>query len=1110
MNIQQYKQYDHRTHIYKKPDMYIGADDKVSREEWIYNFETKKIENKIIDFVPGCERIYLEILTNASDNIGRSNRKNINSGNIEVIMEDQWIKIKNYGLPIPIEIHPENNIYIPQMIFGSLLTSSNYEVDRHEAGTNGIGAKATNIFSKEFKVIIFNLDKKLKYTQIWKNNMKEMSEPLIEKCNDKESSVEIQYLMDFKKFNYNEEKYPKEAFNLFARHAIDISFTSKTKISFNNELFNVSNIKDYAKLYFNNIEDSIVFKDNNTELIVIDTPDEGYHVSFVNCMMTREGGVHVNSALKTIGDGVLKNVNETIEKQIKNLDDKAKKSHKITMNDLKPHISLLLSVKVVNPKFTSQTKSNLHSPIPKINIPENILKPIYKWKLIDRLHAALTAKQFQNLTKSDGKCKKYVKLLKGIDANFAGKEERKKCILYITEGKSGASYANKLISLVEGGRDYVGILPMKGKSLNVMKADDIQIGNNTEINELKKMVGLSEKTEYTDLSKLRYGSIMLMADSDVDGKHIIGLLINFFYCRYPSLLKLGYLSIYKTPTIRVNLFKNSNKFYSEQEYLKWKQSIDNYKVWNHKYYKGLGTSNDKEIEEDYKNKRIVSCIYDDKAEENIKLAFNKDLTDKRKEWVDNWKPYLDDDADKVQEISKFINNELILFSIANNERSLPKFSDGLKESQRKILYAVHKKWNIGINKNYSEIKVAQFSAYVADITKYHHGESILNKVIVGMTQNFTGSNNISWFYEGGQFGTRYEGGKDASETRYSYIKPKPILSYILRKEDFPILEYEIDEGEQIEPKTFYPIIPMLIINGVNGIGTGYSSYIPNYNPKDVINWYINKLENKPINNLIPWFDNFEGEIKIDNRKVIINKDEIDNDELIQENKEHLISISTLGKFNSYLDKKIIITELPIGRWPINYHKWLENLVENKKIKGFNDNSVKNKVYFEIIGFNEHPTIKNLKLKKSMGLSNMVALDTNNKPYNFLNINEILEKFYEYRLPIYQKRKEFIINELDKNIIELNYKIKFIENIINNNINVINTKLSDIYEKLKELNIPKEIYDSSKIDNLSNDKIIKLNNLINIKNTEKETLINTDIKTIWLNELKELLVQLNKK
>jgi DNA gyrase/topoisomerase IV subunit B len=1376
-----YKQYDHRTHVYMKPDTYIGADERMVREEWLYDFTEHKMINATIDFVPGCERLYLEVLTNASDNVGRSRRAGVDPGRIDIVMNNSTISITNYGLPIPVEMHPKEGVYVPQMIFGSLLTSSNYEVDRHEAGTNGIGAKAANIFSNEFMVIVHDHIRHLKYTQVWKANMTQKSDPAIEEYSGKESSVQIVYQMDFTRFKYPVPKgesggYPPEAFALFARHAIDISFTAKTAVSFNGSQFNYANIREYARLYFGDaVENAIVHYQwpegteivnkkkglqvaknpaitPEIELIAIDTPDSGHHVSFINCMMTRDGGVHVNAAVKAVGDSAVQMINDTVIKKLvkqnkgKELDAKEKRSHTITINDVKPHISILLSAKVTNPKFTSQTKTMLHSPVPKIDVPEEELRGITRWQLIDRLYAALEAKQFASMAKTDGKLKRYVRLQNGVDANNAGKAQRQQCILYITEGKSGAGYANKLVGLVPGGRDNIGVLPMRGKSLNVMNADRFQIEKNAEINELKKMLGLCEGMEYSDpnnFNKLRYGAIMIMADSDVDGKHIIGLILNFFHCRFPSLLARGFVMYYRTPTLRVTFNRQTLKFYTKREYDEWVLKTPNYQNWKHKYYKGLGTSKDTEISDDFQTPRVVLCFYDDKAAYTMKLHFDKRLADQRKDLIGAWRPVVGIDEVQTQPISWFLNYELILYSIENVRRSIPGLVDGLKESHRKILHGAHKKWNIQSgNPDYTEVKVAQFGAFVAEKSNYHHGELILDDVVVGMAQDFTGANNVPWFCRDGQFGcvdpntpiliwggstkmakdikiddvlvgddgkprniskivngtdhmydvfqeygdtyrvnsqhiltlhytkhksinwdqsngtwtlqyydtteqkiksfvtsnsdkdqgevimlefantipnddifdiniqtylslqpdekdlfrsvrldyehykstiggkiyvkcvgvgdyvgwyidgnerfllgdftvthnTRFQGGKDAAETRYSYTRPERLVGYILRKEDRPILKHVIDEGEDVEPETYYPVVPMALVNGVHGIGTGWSSTIPNHEMLDIINWLRLKIQGSDEENLpliLPQYRGFKGIIKVIDRcrqkrganKVTITTINNSNDstpqintivaddddaaedddneglndeedeELYLKRDEHgsrpLLSMVSIGNFHQELDGKIVVNELPIGSWPHKYHKWLEVLVEEKKISGFRDMSVDNTVYFEIYGFKDSPNHRTLKLKRTIGMSNMVLLDENGHPVRYDTSSDVLEAFYSRRLPIYQIRKDYIIGNINETIKKLTHKIRFIRAVINKEIHVMNRKKVEIMEAMDALSIPRELLKTTKISECTEDEVIDLTNDIAVKEGELNTILQTTPQSMWLHDLDEL-------
>jgi DNA topoisomerase-2 len=611
-----YQKMEQREHIYQVCDTYIGTDEKVLREEFLLDYTTGTMKYTTITFPQGCERLFLEILSNAGDNVDRSRRMGIDPGQIEIMMDRHTVSVKNNGVPIPIDINEQTNLYAVDMIFGNLLTSSNYDksVDRTGAGKNGYGAKLTNIFSKQFIVIVADAEKKLKYTQQWAENMTIRGEPIIEPYEpepatpeNQKSYVHVMYQMDFARFGYSE--YPDEALFLFARHAADVSVNQKIPVIYNGTTFDVSDIRDYCKLYFSTAKNIIVHyewpdgtetttkrnglivaKDPNVlptvELCVIDTPDAGESISFVNGIMTKDGGVHVNSAMKSLSTGILDAINgsRTSSKKSKRggkPEKKEDKPIKLTLNDVKPHISIVLVCRLLNPKFQSQTKTNLSSPTPSITVPEKTLSPMMKWDLIDRLYMALEAKQFKTLQKMDGKKRRNIKPLKGEDANYAGGPQSRQCTLFVVEGNSAMTYAIQVISLVPQGRNYNGVLPLKGKPLNVMNADKIKVAQNEEFKELSKFLGLNTGLDYTieeNFNTLRYGFLVILADSDDDGKHIIGLILNFFYCYHPTLLKRGFTMYLRTPILRIWKGSERYKFYTIGEFDEWKRSRPDFEV----------------------------------------------------------------------------------------------------------------------------------------------------------------------------------------------------------------------------------------------------------------------------------------------------------------------------------------------------------------------------------------------------------------------------------------------------------------------------------------------------------------------------------------------------
>jgi DNA topoisomerase-2 len=1189
------KLYTPRTHVYMKPEMWMGAnaDIFIEEETWLFDTKTQKIYKKMINYVPGVERIFIEIAANGADNGNMSRRMGSSVGELEITMNNTLISIKSFGaLPMPVEPHPdEPDKYLPEVSFGRLLTSRHYETERNESGTNGVGSKATNIFSKEFACIVFDNVRHKKYTQTWSNNMKICNPPILEDYYGKIASVEIIYKMDFTRFGYPEPNgteggYPEELIHLFCRHASDISFTAKMPVTFNGIKFNNSNLRDYGRLYFGDLVDTAVIhyqwppgteiikkkkgyqvsKDPAilpiVELLALDTPDSKDHLSFANSLMTKNGGIHVNAAIKAVADSTVKMINEEMSakikgkgKKTKEADSKDKKIPTITINDVKPHISILLSVKVTNPKFDGQEKTKLleSKPPPKINISDESLKIVARWKLVDRLYLALEAKQMSSL-KGNGKMQANVRTKKGTKANKAGGPESHKCTLYITEGDSGDLYVETLTTLLPGGSNYAGRLPMKGKSLNAMNASIFEILRNPEFNQLNKMLGLIPGADYMDdayYNKLRYGALMIAADSDVDGKHITGLILLYFHRCFPALLHRGFILNYLTPIVGVRYKGYFYKFYTQIAYSNWMAATpDSSKISadDHKYYKGLASSEDHDIAADFQDPHIIHCFYDIDAPDALSLAFAKGREDERKEWLKNWKPLTDEPKFIQQPISWFINNELILHSWDNVLRTLPRLMDGLKEGHRKIIYAMHLQWAIGSKKKtYKEEKVAGFSGYVAGHTAYHHGEAILAKTIVGMAQDFIGSNNIPYLAKKGQFGTRSKLGRKAGQPRYIHTHPMPIVATIFDKKDAKILKHKEEEGKKIEPEQYLPKVPTVLINGSTGIGTGWSTYTPPHDPLDILKGLRILLHGgSPLDlpRLIPWFRNFLGTIEIINRKtktkIVVKATEIEVVEIIDENKvddkddssnteesnsenliddlpeefanedkedkdaiKQLYSMKITGNFEVLKNGNILITELPVGRAPFDYMKWLEKLVDEKKIKNFDDNCAKDIVSFTIYGYTGTPTHKNLLLEKVKGLSNMYLLDENNKPKKYRDANHILIEWFNLRLPFYQVRKDYMIKKIEDEIQTMKYKIIFYTEVaITKSIAVLGVRRATVHDAMDKLGVPHEIYKGGNLPHLSIEGIQELHEEVAAKEKEKEELEKISIQQMMLTDLDE--------
>jgi DNA topoisomerase-2 len=743
------------------------------------------------------------------------------------------------------------------------------------------------------------------------------------------------------------------------------------------------------------------------------------------------------------------------------------------------------------------------------------LKDISKWDIMDMLLKSIDNKNQTLLNKSNGKKRRHILLDKLSDANWAGGPNSQECTLMLFEGNSASGYSTFMLPYVQGGRDKFGIYPLKGKPLNTMQADFIQISNNTEIIGIKQALGLVEGADYTEekaFKALRYGKVVIAADSDDDGKHIIALIILFFHIRFPSLLKRGYINILRTPIIRASRGNTRIPFLSMKKFEEWRKS--NPSGWSIHYYKGLGTSEEGDVKEDMQqlDQRLINFVFDEKAADKFIMAFSKNEVDKRKEWFQRM---CKEDALGIEELKKldislFLEEEFGTYVLANMKRCIPSMFDGLKETPRKLVYVASLEWNIGA-KTYTKKKVPQLSGLIVDRAAYVHGESNANKAVLHMARDFVGSNNAPIFYPSGSFGTRVKGGQDASDPRYLFTHPHVFMRFFCHPDDQAILQYKVEEGKQVEPKCYYPPLPFSLINGVSGIATGYSTFIPNHNPLDLIAWIRAKIKGDKLPNLVPWYRGFTGRMVLQdkNSKIRLDKDIEDDIDEEEEKKGEEDGGNVLITYGHFEEKggKVIITELPVGRWSDNYENWLKTLIQEKKISDYRTMCTAHNVYFEITGF-ANPSYKNLKLVKKYSLNNMNLLDGEGKPKKYEKVSDIMEDFYIYRLHIYGLRKANLIKRKEEEIERLGAKERYVYYINEGKIEIRNVKKETVIKAMEENKISNnkeiinDLYNKTKASAFSEEEREKLKIKLTKLTEELKQLQNKKTTSFWLEDLQE--------
>ena len=1098
-------------HILKRPGMYIGGIEEIENDMWI--LVGNKIIKKLIVFSPGLYKIFDEIIVNTYDQTIRDETLSTIKVNINEKINE--ITVFNDGVGIDVVIHPIEKIYVPELIFSHLLTSTSFDESKVSitGGIHGLGVKLTSIFSKYFKVEVGDPINKRSFSQIYKNNLSIKSKPIISNYNKSTGYVKITFRPDLNYFKL--KNINVDLLGLMYRRVYDLAALARknVKVYLNDKIVPINDFEQYVTFYTNNpfVKDDC---DQNSinygrwKIVISKSEGKFNQISFVNGIYTYHGGRHV--------DYIMSKIIKAIQIQIK----QKYKATDIKDQFIKDQLWIFLASSIENPTFSSQTKDELMTPANKFGSTCDLSKGFIK-KIFDKLKINEIVEEYIRLLENSiltkltvGKKKNVIKdIHKLYDANYAGTKRSNECTIILTEGDSAKTMAISGLSAIPNGNNYYGVFPLKGKLLNVREASNKQIVNNEEFKNIQKILGLKINKHYSqeNLLELRYSNILLMMDADVDGSHIKGLLINMIDYFWPSLLKIdGFIKIFITPIVKVTNKKNVLSFYTLTDYENWKNSIKLDK-WEIKYYKGLGTNTSAEAKEYFKNlnTNIIKLIWDKNSDEFIKLAFEKEQADSRKVWLKEFdKNMVVDFTNKLLTYSDFINKELIHFSNYDNIRSIPSIVDGLKPSQRKVLYASFKKNLI------TDIKVAQFVGYVSEITYYHHGEVSLANTIIGMAQNFVGNNNINLLVPSGQFGTRLLGGKDHASPRYIYTQLRKITRLIFHKDDDDLLNYLEDDGFPIEPEYYVPIIPMILVNGTEGIGTGYSTYIPKFNPIDIINNIKSKLDGGIFKEMKPWYNNFRGNIlKID------------------KNLYYTKGIYRINKERQ--GKQLIITELPIGYWTENYKTFLESSMLDGKldfIKNIKNNSTESTIEFTIKFKNDSLIEKMEKekdkdesinlIEKQFGLTNKINMgnmylhDKNDKMKRYSSVIDILDEFFELRLEFYEKRKQHLLKKLQDELLILNARIQFIKLVINKKVTLLNIPKANvikILEKNKIYKLPEE----SPYDYLikmpfyffTKEKIDELNKIIIDKNKLFNTLKNKKIKDLWIEDLNELMLML---
>jgi DNA topoisomerase-2 len=1062
MDAAAFRKLEHREHVLKRPGMYIGSVEPEATSAYVFDDESGRMRLRELVYTPGLFKIYDEVVVNAVDHSvrlaqlrarqqqGRADVVPVRKISIAIDRATGVIEVTNDGDGIPVT--ESDGIYVPELIFGHMLSGSNFDDDddaaagcvgqpqvvsgRTVGGQNGIGAKACNVFSTFFEVETVDRTRKLLYKQRFEGNMSRANAPVVAPSGAKRPYTTVRFLPDYRRFGMA-DGLTEDMYRLMLRRGYDAAAVTSADVAvtLNGAPVQVKTFERYVDLYIGSRGDqgrAYERISDGWEVAIALTDGTGLQqVSFVNGVATLRGGKHVDHVVSQVA------------RKLGDLITSRRKDAAVKPQFIRDNLFVFVRATVPDPAFDSQSKETLVTPASKfgtrVDLSDKFVEKLFKLEgLVDRVVGLSTAAAHKTLAKSDGtKRSTLYGIPKLDDAEWAGTAKSQQCTLILTEGDSAK--ASALAGLAVVGRQRYGVYPLRGKIMNVCDVSADRVAANAEIAAVKKILGLQSGRAYGSTAELRYGRVMVMTDADHDGSHIRGLLFNLFFQQWPSLLKLeGFMTAMLTPVVKVlnARTKEEREFYNVGDFEAWRGGLapDEAGRWKSKYYKGLGTSSAEEARAWFKKMRIAVYTWDDGASPAaLRLGFDKKLADDRKEWLRAYdaKRTLDYGVQDVP-YADFVHRELVHFSQYDLLRSIPSAVDGLKVSQRKALYGCFKR-NLK-----EEVRVAQLAAYISEQTAFHHGESSMQGTLVGMAQTFVGSNNVALIEGVGQFGTRLCGGGDAGAPRYIYAQLPHATRLLFPREDDAVLRHLDDDGFAIEPEYFVPVIPTLLVNGAVGIGTGYSTSVPCFNPADIIAAIRRMLDSEHaaagaadpegfgaelFADLRPWYRGFRGSFEVIKGK-----------------------LCSRGVVQRAAPTKLRVTELPVGYWTEDFKQAVEALAERTpEVRAVSNNSTDAAVDFTVT-FSSKDALDawlsaddagvsrleaELKLVSNKGLSmtNMHAFDPRGVIKKYDGPGDVLRDFYGVRLSAYARRKAAQLAALDRDLVVLENKVRFLDLIL---------------------------------------------------------------------------------
>ena len=1123
---QKIKKLDHREWLLLRPDTHIG--------------EVKPMELPHLTVTPGDDvstavqasfgavtispalvRLMIELVMNALDNARRCKTQRY----IKVTIDPSGkISVKNDGSTLPIEPFasiPEKNTVT--VAFSHFLVSSNYddEEDRYGAGKNGVGGKGCNVFAKDFEVEVVNPP--LHFKQRFENNMEKEHPPHIKKVATKTPSTQVQWFPDYARLGMGHVvelgRLRDEEIDVLRGLVYTLSVCAPPKVGVWLDDQKLSLRTTDALVRALGAEgtiatDTIALAGAEQEgdlcfsISVGAKPDpdaDGIFLAWVNGTPCNEG-THAKYVLTKAVDALFGRIRAKAkgkEDPLLNVKPKA----------IRDEMIVVCTLLVRNPRFTSQQKTELASSVSEFG---------FSWSPTDRFQTQLAKSELASRAVELGSRnadKQIAKAIKPKSRDVPAKYEKARKLrtgraaLIVTEGDSAQNVATVGVGVI--GRDDYGIFPIRGKLINTLNASKKQLVANQEVRNLISILNLDTERTYTAADKLDYNHLIILSDQDPDGSHIRGLLILFLHTLFPSVLEAfpNFVRVFATPLVRASHGSQSWSFFNDLDFREWRAAREAAKLplGMIKYYKGLGALSNafaKTLFSDM-DKHVVTLMFSGKpCSESLSRFFDERKADERKAFLtDSYDPERQFDFSRESaSVGEWCEEDVSHFLMYNNTRSLPHVVDGLKTSQRKVLHGCFK---LKFVKGREEMKVFQMVGSIAAETKYHHGDASLTGTLTKMAAEYPGTNNVALLWGDGQFGSKLR--HDPASSRYISSFLEPVTRFLFPAADDGVLDYIEIEGKRVEPRFFYPIIPLALVNGAEGIGSGWSTNLPQFRPTDVLarvrHHIRTKLEPRDeeeaedeatLPPLIPWYRGFDGTIEA-------NEDG---------------SFTSVGAYSSAVAGTTVwvtITQLPIGaKEDAEYVEDLKKTLVDRDIcsSALDVNQDTEDVWKTSIKFKTTTAALEgvnlselLKMRKKLFVHNIHLWGGDGKLRRY-TVDEIVAVHADHRLSMYRKRIAAQLETAKAEFELAHVKKRYIEMARSGDIQLQVSKKAQLYQQIEEAGFPERNGGYSYLTGMPNlamtdEAYEELERESDRLEAVMDALEKTDVLDVWMGELDAL-------